>query len=101
VVPNNAGDKIFMAIQELSENQEATPLRGWIPVPEVVNHLKSKLKGIGVWDVMAAGLACGYPRDLAYLEVQVERNGRDLTAVMTKVLTKDAKVEDVPWTKDG
>jgi len=50
---------------------------------------------------MAAGLACGYPRDLAYLEVQVERNGRDLTTVMTKVFTQDAKVEDVPWTKNG
>jgi len=65
MVPKNAGDQIFMAIRELSEKQEATPLRGWIPVPEVVYHLKSTLKGIVVWDVMAAGLACGYPRDLA------------------------------------
>jgi len=34
------------------------------------------------------------------LEVQVGHNGSDLTTVMTKVLTKDTKVEDVPWTKD-
>jgi len=102
MVPQKPFDKILMAIRELSAQNEGAPLRGWVAVADVVYKLKSTLKGIVVWDVIAAGLgARGTPRDLAYLEVKVRADGNDYTTVFTKEhYHRDKTVEDLPWAKD-
>ncbi len=102
-VPKKVGDKMINAIRDLTASGRRAELYfGWAAAVDVVYHLKDKVKGIDVRDVLAASVgSSGMPRDIAFTHVGVEREGRPFVTVFANVATKLEATEPATWSQGG